>query len=304
MGSRGLAALVLGAALGLIASLHACGQQSPEPHFQQLRSRDAAERTKAANALLRYGEAVVPRLIKESGSGYIRVRFEVVKLMGRIKDRRAVPVLIERLDDPSVNVAQAAAWALAEMRDPAALPALLRFSRDAAKGVRKEVMRGLGYCSVGADSAAVPAGGIEPSLVDSAYREIVQALRDPVPEVRITALLAVREFGYRGVHEQVIRMSRDPAAEVRHVAVQAMGQIAAGQVDGGEEVSPRTRDNIFEALVAALDEPYQTIRTKAVRALGDVGQARARPHLERLHSQGGEEDRREAGRALDKLAAQ
>jgi len=54
-----------------------CGPRSPEPYFEQLRDRRGEVRIKAANALLRYGEEVVPRLIEESNSGYIRVRFEV-----------------------------------------------------------------------------------------------------------------------------------------------------------------------------------------------------------------------------------
>jgi HEAT repeat protein len=296
---RGIA--TLGTVLALaVLSLLACGERSPEPYFSQLRSRDAQERTVAANKLLRYGAEVVPRLIKESQSGYIRVRFEVVKLLGRIGDRRAVPGLEIRLDDTSSNVAQAAAWALGRIADPAALPALLAYSRDLSKGVRKEVVGSLGFCSVGADSA-IAAGGLDAALLDSVYSEVVYALRDPVPDVRIAALLAVRQFGYRGVGEQVIRLSRDPEAEVRHVAVQALGQIAAVQAPGSEAVGERQRGNIVEALIVALDEPYQTIRTKAIRALGDSGDPRAVPHLDRLQTQGGEEDRREAYQALEKI---
>ena len=53
---------------------------------------------------------------------------------------------------------------------------------------------------------------------------------------------------------------------------------------------------------ASLDESeVQSVRTKAVRALGAVGDARVRKTLEELVRVGGEEDRTEAMRALEKL---
>ncbi|NKB69935.1 MAG: hypothetical protein GKR89_22915 [Candidatus Latescibacteria bacterium] len=274
--------------------LLACGAPSPDPYFQQLRSRDPEERTRAAYELLRFGNEIVPRLIQESGSDYTRVRYVVVQLMGKVKDQRSVPTLIERLGDKSANVAAKAAWALAELQDPRALGPLLQYAGDASKGVRSQVTRGLGTCHSYA---------AEPALSDSAYAMVFKALRDPTPAVRISALLGIRSFGYRDATEQIIRMSRDPAAEVRHVAVQALGQIAAGEAPGAAPVAAqRVRDNIFEALIVSLDEPaYPTIRIKAVRALELLADPRMVPYLEKLAAGGSEEDRREANRALEKF---
>ena len=82
-------------------------------------------------------------------------------------------------------------------------------------------------------------------------------------------------------------MTRDPSAEVRHVAVQALGQIGSQQHvgDGGPDpihpISEGELDNVLEALIASLDEnEVQSVRTKAVRALRVVGDARARKPLE------------------------
>ena len=278
-----------------VLALLACGAPSPDPYFQQLRSRDPEERTRAAYELLRFGNEIVPRLIQESNSDYTRVRYVVVQLMGKIKDRQSVPTLIERLGDKSANVAAKAAWALGELQDPRALGPLLEYAGDASKGVRSEVTRALGTCH---------SYEIEPELSDSAYAMVFKALRDPKPAVRISALLGVRSFGYREATQQIIRMSRDPSAEVRHVAVQALGQIAAGEAPGAEAVvSQRVRDNIFEALIAALDEPaYQTIRIKAVRALEQLADPRLVPYLEHLAAKGSEEDQREANRVLEKFS--
>jgi HEAT repeat protein len=280
----------------LALALLACGQPSPDPLFEQLQSRDAAERLKAANALLVYDfDEVVPLLIREYGSDYIRVRFEVVKLLGRTKDPRGVPVLIEALGDKSSNVAQAAAWGLGQVRAPEALGPLLGYVHDGSKGMRGQVFRSLGTCHSFAR---------EPALSDSARREIVFALRDPDEETRMQALLGIHEFGYAGSVEDVIRMSRDASAKVRHVAVQALGHIAAGSAPEAVKVGPGLRVSIVEALIAALDDAaYQSIRTKAVKALEAIADPASLPHLQRLHDSGSEEDRREAGRVIEKLAA-
>jgi len=281
--------------IACLLSLQACSERSPEPSFQQLRSRDAAERTKASNALLRFGNEIVPRLIEEYGSDYTRVRFEVVQLLGKLKDPRAVPTLIAALNDKSASVAAAAAWALGEVRTPEALPELLRCADDASKKVRRYVIYALGPCH---------SYEREPALSDSAYKIVQIALKDKTPEIRIAALQSIREFGYRGVVEDIIRLSRDPSPKVRYVAVQALGQIATGDVPNfAAEVTEQTRNNIVEALLAALDEgDYQSIRTKAVQALGKIGAQRVIPHLRRLQEQGTDEDRRETQRAIEELA--
>ena len=278
---------------GCLFSWHSCGQRSPEPLFEQLRSMDPDERLKAANALLRYGDEVVSRLMEEYDSKLIRVRFETVKLFGRIKDDRALPVLHRALSDKSSNVAQAAAWSLGELRAAESLDPLLDYTQDSSKGMRSQVLRALGTCHDYDEN---------PALSDSARNQITLALQDPVGAIRIAALLGIHEFGYRGAIDETIRMSRDPSPEVRHVAVQALGHIAAGSAPGAEEVSPRIRSSIVEALIVALDEAdYQSIRTKAVRALEDIGDPRVIQHLERLRDAGTEDDRREAGGAIERL---
>jgi len=300
----GLRGSLLSIGLGLALScLGSCTDRSPEKYIHQLRSMQKLERTKAANELIRFdADEVVPRLIQEAGSGYIRVRFEVVNLLGRFKDARAVPTLVEALDDKSPRVAAMAAWALGQVRSPDALGALLKYTRDPTVEVRQYVLGALGPCH---SHEAVPA------LSDSAFHVIFRALQATNPKWRIAALQSLREYGYRGAAEQVIRMSRDPSDEVRHVAVQALGQIGSGRHAPPEGIDPiapvdeRMRGNIYEALLVALDaDEVQSIRTKAVRALVQIGDVRAVPHLQRLLREGSEKDQREAQRALDKLDPQ
>ena len=64
-------------------------------------------------------------------------------------------------------------------------------------------------------------------------------------------------------------MSEDPSNEVRYVAVQALGQI------GSAAQRRPARNAIYEALLVALDaDELQSIRSKAVQALAEVGDKR------------------------------
>jgi len=281
------------AALWLVAA--ACDRPSPEEDINLLKSQHAEVREKAAGRLVLYGQEIVPRLTEETGSGHTTVRFEVARLLGRLRDPRAAKALVWLLDDKSANVWQMAAWALGEIRAPEAVPKLLESTDSVSRGIRAEAIRGLGLCYT--DSAW---GCIR----DSVYGEIVKALRDPAPKVRIAALQSARQFGYRDAGAQIIRLTRDPTAEVRYVAVQALGQLAAGDAPGAPEpLEGSELASAVEALLAQLDEPFQSIRTKVVRALEQIGASQAVPHLERLRRDGTPEDVREATRVLEKLAA-
>ena len=278
-------------ALWVLLLCSACGGPSPEEYIHQLKSRQKAERVKAANQLIRFdADEVVPLLIEEAGSSYIRVRFEVMHLLGRFKDERAVPTLIAALKDKSPRVAATAAWALGQIGAPAALAPLLRYVRDPTVEVRQYVLGALGPCH---------SYEAEPALSDSAFRVVRRALRAPKPKWRIAALQSLRSYGYRDAVQEVIRMSVDPSNEVRYVAVQALGQI------GSAPHRRPARNAIYEALLVALDaDELQSIRSKAVQALAEVGDKRAEPYLQRLMREGTEEDQIAARLALYKLSPQ
>ncbi len=286
------AALV--ACLGMAGLVVACSEVDPEPHITLLKSLQPEVREKAAGKLVIYGDPIVPRLIEETYSDYTRVRFEVARILGRIKNPRATDAMIRLLDDRSFTVAAYAAWGLGELRAQSAVPALLRFPDSLSRVFRQQVVWALGRCYGDTAHAA---------LRDSVLHVVERALHDPAPDVRVAALQSARQLGYRGMVSQLIRMSRDPSAEVRHVAVQALGQSAIGNTPRPmESVTEQVRTEIVEALLASLREPIQSIRTKAVRALEGMGPpVQAESALRRMLSQGTTMDQREARRALEAL---
>lgn len=274
--------------------LVACDEFDPEPHIAQLKSVQPDVREKAAGKLVIYGERIVPRMIEEASSEYTRVRFEVARILGRIRDPRATPAMIRLLDDSSFNVAAYAAWGLGELRAQSALPTLLRFPDSPARVFRQQVVWALGRCFNDTVHAA---------LLDSVAHVVERALHDPTPDVRVAALQSARELGYHDMARQLIRMTGDPAAKVRHVAVQALGQYAIGEAP--RSVGPVPQELLAEiigTLIASLDEPNQSIRTKAVRALERMGPPpQAKYKLQLLLATGTLEDQREARRVLESL---
>ena len=276
-----------------------CGQD-PTDHIVQLKSLDADKRIRAANALIRFeADEVVPLLITEAKSEYIRVRFEAVWLLGRFRDDRGIPVLIDALGDRSPNVAARAALALGLIRSVRALPHLLGYVRDPSEVTRQHVLSALGACHSYDEAYA---------LSDSAHRVILSALTSSKAKWRIAALQSLREFGYKDGIDVMMQMVYDPSVEVRHVAVQALGHLASGKhippdtVDDIVSITPAQRSSIVDLLLESLvADEFQSIRTKAVRALAAVGNPRAVSRLEMLVSNGTDEDQREARRALSRL---
>lgn len=64
------------------------------------------------------------RLIEDCSSSIEKERYEAAKALGVLKERKAVSVLTEMLNDSSDTVREKAAWALGEIADPRAIPAL------------------------------------------------------------------------------------------------------------------------------------------------------------------------------------
>jgi HEAT repeat protein len=75
-----------------------------------------------------------------------------------------------------------------------------------------------------------------------------------------------------------------------------LGEIAV------DRLAPQYQDRILQALIAALDDSvYQSIRTKAIRALAQTDDRHAVAPLKRLQHNGTLEDQREVGWALERL---
>ncbi|MGQ9728627.1 MAG: HEAT repeat domain-containing protein [Candidatus Fervidibacter sp.] len=93
-------------------------------------------------ALENIGERAIPAIME--GAKRTAIRLRAFRLLGRLKAREAVPLLIAGLKNPKPEVRTIAAWALGEIGDQRAVSALQRLLGDKDAEVRREAVVALG----------------------------------------------------------------------------------------------------------------------------------------------------------------
>ena len=78
----------------------------------------------ALKALMGFGEPSVEPLIKACGKQDVETRRKVLRALGEMKDRRAIPCMAASLKDGNTTVRMLAAWGLSQMGEPALQPLL------------------------------------------------------------------------------------------------------------------------------------------------------------------------------------
>ena len=200
------------------------------------------------------------------------VRRAAAEALGEIGDAAAVPGLLAALRDADADVRREAAWALGRIGDAAAVPGLLAALRDADADVRWAAAAALGRIG---DAAAVLG--------------LVAALRDADERVREAAAWALRKIGDAAVVPGLLAALRDADADVREAAAWALGKIGdAAAVPG---------------LLAALRDADADVREAAARALGEIGDAAVVPGLLAALRDADERVREAAAAALGQIGA-
>jgi hypothetical protein len=120
-------------------------------------------------------------LIRDLGSKDSRLREQAMRVLGDRRSVEAVPALIERLDDPEPLLADRAAGALAQIRDPRAVAPLIDYSRrndDAERTARfARIVGDIGGSEARGYLQTLESGHTDPR-VRSAAREALQDLCD------------------------------------------------------------------------------------------------------------------------------
>ncbi len=160
------------------------------------------DRVKPAELLGKYGDRTcVPALIQQLGDYDFLVRYWCAKSLGKMREPSAVPDLVRMLhQDPQAYPRAGAALALGEIGDPAALPHLVRALQDDQAEVRYYAVQALGKSG---HPMAGPA--------------VMRLAGDPDPEVRqqvCTALQALADVRGRPALER-LRDDTDPRVQFR-----------------------------------------------------------------------------------------
>lgn len=105
---------------------------------------DKSERVQACAewALENIGKKAIPEIME--GAKRTAIRLRAFRLLGRLKAREALPILIDGLDDRKPEIRAMAAWALGEIGDERAIPELQQLLKDKDPEVRREAVIALG----------------------------------------------------------------------------------------------------------------------------------------------------------------
>ncbi len=175
--------------------------------------------------------------------GTENVRAIAAFALGQIGDETTVSEIINTLEqDESSTVKMECIRALTMIRDPKAIPSLIKMLKDDNASVRS--------------AAAIALGTLKAS---EALNSLLQALHDINTEVRINAIDSISEIGNTQVLKSMYTALQDPEALVRRHAAGALGIL------GNKDSVPY--------LIKMLDDQDAITKMMAAWSLGEIGES-------------------------------
>ncbi len=273
-------------------------------------------RQAAIDGVVRYGKRAIPDLVdmlllnkvpveplvKDLRTNrHKRNRLRTIRALGELKDSRAVPALKKAGQGEDKEISEAveealrrigsATWsrasateALGQIGDPEAVPALLRCLRDPNSTVRLRGARAL--VGVGDPGAA---GGLA---------RILKTEEDAEVRLQAVGALGIIGIGNPAAVRACINALADPSRSVRSRAAQALGRLASPKAalplvkalgDSYWSVRRDAENSLTSLgpravppLVESLTSRKRTVRIRAARILGIIGDRRALTPLRKL----------------------
>lgn len=237
------------------------------------------------------GEPAIEPLIKALGDKDEDVWASVA--LGRIGEPAVTP-LITALRDKDEMVRAWAAHRLGEIGDKRAVKPLINAIKDKRVGV--DAARALG------------------EIGEPAVGHLITALRDKDEDMRLLAAIALGQIGEPAVTPLInVLMDKDENIAVVAVALERIGEPAVmplidafrvgnEDVDVGVIHALRSIGELaVEHLINALGDENVYVRENAARALGEIGNLKAVPALEKAINDSDEDVREKVKEALDKI---
>jgi HEAT repeat protein len=203
-------------------------------------------------------------------------RFQASLRLGQMRSPRAVPFLVQALDDRDGNVRQGVVRALGMIRDPKAVRALVgqipqyriaSSHHSLSRQVLKESLIAQGEPAISmlvpllSDSSDAVRVLVTETLAEIPSREtlecLIKCLNDSNPEVRSRAARGLGRIGHPIAVKSLLELLSDPFWYVRLQAVKGLGRFA----------SPRA----ISGLCTCLEDSHWQVRMAAAHALVAVG---------------------------------
>ncbi len=205
------------------------------------------------------------------------IRIKTVRSLGADKNRKAVPALVELLQDENADVRLAAINALETIGHPASadplVSALSRSIKNTDTGLAAE------HEAIGRALASVGTAAVQP---------LIQALESGEKETRRRAAITLGVIKDAAAIESLAGKLEDSRSEVRKAAAISLGQIGEARAVGALAKATANRDyetrlaaaealgllqseQGVEALVKAASDSNEAVQVAAIKGLGRIG---------------------------------
>lgn len=255
----GIVAVAVG--IFLLFGKLASDEQTIPDYLHEVQSGGRRERWQAAyqlSQLINVGEAKkypnlvndVVRVYQDAKNDDPRIRQYLSMVLGNLGDKRATPLLVEALNDPSIDTRIYAALALGRLRDPDSVPPLLTQFNGDEKDVRKAAAYALG------------------EIGDARAREpLAAALGDADANVRYNTAIALTRMGDTraiGVIREMLDRTR--LDRVTSMRPEQKEQTILAAIPALMKIAPEEAPTLLAPL--AQNDPSMRVRSAAKEALG------------------------------------
>ena len=215
----------------------------------------------ASEVIVSFGGYLEDELINLIENGNYDQRFYASRILGRIKSKKAVSVLISALQDEYWTVRKNAAFSLGEIALKDSIPALVRSLKDEDEDLRAEVcvaLSKIGYPQVG--------------------KYLTSCIDDEFSNVRIAAITAVGDLGCKDALPSIAAHINDDDMHVRSAAIQTAGKLKG--------------EACVNLLLAQMN--VCELRSVVIASLGEIGAVSSIKHLNAVLSKSENRDERAA----------
>jgi len=285
------------------------GEQAIKPISRELSNEDSTVVRSAIESLGQINHpAGIPYLLQKYSTGSAEIREAVVNALANIKDPKSVKAIIIALDDSNHYVRTAAQKVLTseidefrELNDPDSIKPLLKALKDNNRRVRTMAATFLGEFQN-----------------PEATKYLIEALKDSDIEVRKAASESLRKIKDPQAIEPLVAALNDPSADVRVIVVETLGEFKDHRaieplMEKLKDQSPEVRvaaikifgklkePRAIDSLVASAGDYDDSVKLATAEALGGIRDPRVTPPLVIMLKSNSTAIRMAAGNSLTQL---